>query len=161
MGVSSPAAAIASKEAVAALRAVRKKPRLFGAIFILFKEKRSIYPDRLGTNTGKAESKRRILQEGAVIVEIPHLAQSATAEEETATRSAENEGHQKLISEGEFALLLAEFGEKTAALFLSIQLFLCSSRACRGKSSAFLIDDHGIQNIDCCHDRQGLTWRAT
>lgn len=68
MGVSSPAAKLASKRAVEVLRA-----------------------------------------EGATVVEIPSLGQPASVEVANAGRTAQQEGHQKLISEGEFALLLAEF----------------------------------------------------
>ena len=76
MGVSSPAAELASKRAVEALRAA-----------------------------------------GAVVVEIPRLAQPASVEVANARRTAEQEGHQKLISEGEFALLLAEFAQDLEAYF--------------------------------------------
>eukprot|EP01043_Picozoa_sp_COSAG02_P057484 COSAG02_NODE_6987_length_3247_cov_3.009536_3_plen_143_part_00 len=70
MGVSSPAAQLASKRVVEVLRA-----------------------------------------EGAIVVEIPSLGQPASVEATSASRTAQQEGHQKLISEGEFALLLAEFAQ--------------------------------------------------
>ena len=69
MGVTSPAAQLASKRVVGVLRA-----------------------------------------EGAIVVDIPSLGQSASVEAANANRTAQQEGHQKLLSEGEFALLLAEFG---------------------------------------------------
>ena len=74
-----------------------------------------VVPSQMGVSSPAAAIAARtavdaLVSAGAVVIDIPHLAQSAGKEAENTARSGESEGHQKLISEGEFALLLHEFG---------------------------------------------------
>lgn len=112
MGVSSPAAELASRRAIEALRAA-----------------------------------------GAILVEIPRLAQPALVEAANAS-TANQEGHQKLISEGEFALLLQEFAP-------DLEAYLATRNGPGPKTLSDLIDfNEAFKEKEMAHFGQEIFYMA-